>query len=51
MENLQYIFSMDQLEELEEVNPNRTGKYNTDIKNKYLYLAGCVLKRARRKLI
>ena len=33
MGNLQYSFSMDQLGKLEEVEPNRIGKYNTDIKN------------------
>ena len=36
MENLQYSFSMDQLERLEEVNP--TGWENiTDIKDKYQF--------------
>ena len=34
---LQYSFSMDQLEKLEEVHPNRKGKYNTDIKDKYQF--------------
>ena len=31
---LQCSFSMDQLEKLEEVHPNRNGKYNSDIKDK-----------------
>ena len=34
---LQYSFSMDQLEKLEEVHPNRKGKYNSDIKDKYQF--------------
>ena len=37
MENLQYSFSMNELEKLEEVYPNRMGKYNTDIKDKYQF--------------
>ena len=35
--NLQYSFSMDQLENLEEVRPNRMSKYKTDIKDKYQF--------------
>ena len=35
MGKIQYSFSMDQLENLEEVHPNRMSKYNTDIKDKY----------------
>ena len=34
MSNLQYSFSMDQLEDLKEVHPNRMRKYKTDIKDK-----------------
>ena len=37
MGNLQYSFSMDQLENLEEVYPNRMSKYKTDIKHKYQF--------------
>ena len=37
MGNLQYSFSMDQLETLEEVHPNRMSKYKTDIKHKYQF--------------
>ena len=37
MENFQYSFSMDQLEKLEEVHPNRMSKYNTDTKDKYQF--------------
>ena len=36
MGNLQYSFSMDQLENLE-VHPNRMSKYKTDIKDKYQF--------------
>ena len=35
MTNIQYSFSMDQLEKLEEVHLNRMSKYNTDVKDKY----------------
>ena len=35
MGKIQYSFSMDQLEKLVEVHPNRMSKYNTDIKDKY----------------
>ena len=35
MGKIQYSFSMDQLEKLEEVHPNRMSKYNTYIKDKY----------------
>ena len=53
MGNIQYSFSIDQLEKLEDVHPNRTSKYNTDLKISInlIYLTGCVLKRARRKSI
>ena len=37
MGNLQYSFSMDQLENLEEVHPKRMSKYKTDIKDKYQF--------------
>ena len=37
MGNLQYSFRMDQLENLEEVRPNRMSKYKTDIKDKYQF--------------
>ena len=37
MGKLQYSFSMNELEKLEEVHPNRMGKYNTDIKDKYQF--------------
>ena len=37
MGNLQYSFSIDQLENLEEVRPNRMSKYKTDIKDKYQF--------------
>ena len=37
MGNLQYSFSMDQLENLEEVHPNRMSKYKTDIKDEYQF--------------
>ena len=37
MGNLQYSFSMDQLEKLDEVHLNRMSKYNTDIKDKYRF--------------
>ena len=37
MGNLQYSFSMDQLENLEEVHPNRMSKYKTGIKHKYQF--------------
>ena len=37
MGNFQYSSSMDQLEKLEEVHPNRMSKYNTDTKNKYQF--------------
>ena len=33
MANIQYSFSTDQLEKLEEVHPNRMSRYNTDIKD------------------
>ena len=35
MGNIQYSFSMDQLEKLKEVHLNRMSKYNTDVKDKY----------------
>ena len=37
MRNLQYSFSVYQLEKLEEANRNSMGKYNTDIKGKYQF--------------
>ena len=37
MGNLQYSFSMDQLEKLDEVHPNRMSKYNTDTEDKYQF--------------
>ena len=44
MGNIQYNFSMDQLEKLKEVHPNKMSKYNTDIKDnvKFIYLTCCV---------
>ena len=35
MGNIQYSFSMDQLEKLEEVTLNRMSQYNTDVKDNY----------------
>ena len=35
MGNIQYSFSMNQLEKLEEVPLNRMSQYNTDVKDKY----------------
>ena len=35
MRNIQYSFSMDQLEKLEEVHLNKMSKYNRDVKYKY----------------
>ena len=35
MANIQYNFSMEQLEKLKEVHLNRMSKYNTDVKDKY----------------
>ena len=35
MANIQYSFSTDQLEKLEEVPLNRMSKYNTDVKDNY----------------
>ena len=37
MGNLQYSFSMVQLEKLDEFHPNKMSKYNTDIKDKYQF--------------
>ena len=37
MANIQYSFSMDQLEKLEEVHLNRMSKYNIDVKDKYWF--------------
>ena len=35
MGSIQYSFSMDQLEKLEEVPLNRMSQYNTDVKDNY----------------
>ena len=35
MGNIQYSFSMNQLEKLEEVHLNRMSKYNRDVKDRY----------------
>ena len=35
MGNIQYSFSIDQLEKLEEIHLNRMSKYNADVKDKY----------------
>ena len=35
MANIQYNFSMEQLEKLKEVHLNRMSKCNTDVKDKY----------------
>ena len=35
MGNIQYSFSIDQLEKLEEIHLNRMSKYNADVEDKY----------------
>ena len=51
MGNIQYSFSIDQQEKLKKFYSIRMSKYNTDIKDNFIYLIGGVLKMARRKLI
>ena len=50
MGNLQYSFSMGQLEKWEEVHPNRWANI-TKISIDLIYLFRCVLEKARRKLL